>query len=71
MTAWRLDDGTVAATFENAGAAVSCGCIMHDPVRGSELLVGTQEGDILGFGLDPGLLYSAPVRDVAVWARPR
>jgi len=71
VSAWRLDDGSLATSFDGAEAAISCACIMHDPARGSELLIGTQEGDILGFGVDPGILYGSPMRDVAAWAAPR
>ena len=46
------------------GAAVSCAT-----VNANELLIGTQEGELVGFALDPGALYHAPVRDVAAWAR--
>jgi len=68
MTVWRLDDASVASRFEGANSAVSCGCIMHDAVRGSELLVGTQEGDILGYGLDPTMLHGVQICDVVAWA---
>ena len=37
-------------------------------LRGSLLLVGTQEGDVLGYALDPLALYGSGVRDVASWA---
>ena len=37
-------------------------------ISGQELLVGTQEGDVLGFGLDPALLHGRAVRDVSAWA---
>ena len=62
LVAWRLDDGALACTFDSAGAAVSCACI-----SGHELLVGTQEGDVLGYALDPAMLYGRSVRDVAAW----
>lgn len=69
LVAWRLDNGARVARFEGASAAVSCACIMREGERaGPELLVGTQEGDVLGYGLDPASLYGAGVRDVAGWA---
>ena len=32
------------------------------------MLVGTQEGDVVGYALDPAVLYGRSVRDVAAWA---
>jgi len=63
LIGWRLDDGALACTFDGAGAAVSCACI-----SGHEMLVGTQEGDVVGYALDPVVLYGRSVRDVAAWA---
>lgn len=63
LIGWRLDDGALACTFDGAGAAVSCACI-----SGHEMLVGTQEGDVVGYALDPAVLYGRSVRDVAAWA---
>ena len=63
LVGWRLDDGALACRFDGAGAAVSCACL-----SGHELLVGTQEGDVLGYALDPKAIYGASVRDVANWA---
>ena len=63
LVGWRLDDGALACTFDDAGAAVSCACI-----SGHEMLVGTQEGNVVGYALDPAVLYGRSVRDVAAWA---
>eukprot|EP00964_Phaeocystis_antarctica_P069679 scaffold42366_cov74-Phaeocystis_antarctica.AAC.1 len=63
LVGWRLDDGALACTFDSAGAAVSCACI-----SGHEMLVGTQEGEVVGYALDPAVLYGRSVRDVAAWA---
>ena len=63
LIGWRLDDGALACTFDGAVAAVSCACI-----SGHEMLVGTQEGDVVGYALDPAVLYGRSVRDVAAWA---
>ena len=62
LVGWRLDDGALACTFDDAGAAVSCACI-----SGHEMLVGTQEGDVVGYALDPAVLYAAA--RCATWRR--
>ena len=63
LAAWRLDTGQPAGTFGGVGAAVACACVCYN-----ELLVGTQEGDVLGYALDPQALFGAGQRDVASWA---
>eukprot|EP00965_Chrysotila_dentata_P237521 6201960-Pleurochrysis_carterae.AAC.1 len=70
LGAWRLDDSTLATQFETAGAAVSCAV-----VASNELLIGTQEGQLAAYAIDPEVVYGSPTRDAAVWAhnadRPR
>ena len=63
LAAWRLDTGQAAAAFGGVGAGVSCACVSEH-----ELLVGTQEGDVLGYPLDPMVLFGTSVRDAAAWA---
>ena len=60
LAAWRLDTGQPAATFAGAGAGVACACVSE-----SELIVGTQEGDVLAYAMCPKALYGSPARDVA------
>ena len=49
--------------YGGVGAGVSCACVSEH-----ELLVGTQEGNVIAYGLDPAQLHGAAVRDVAAWA---
>lgn len=63
LVLWRLDDGTPTCRLASATAAISSACI-----SAHEMLVGTQEGDVLAYALDPALLWGKGVRDCAVWA---
>jgi uncharacterized protein YijF (DUF1287 family) len=60
---WRLDDGAVACKLAPAPSAISTACI-----SAHELLVGTQEGEVLAYALDPAMLWGRGVRDCAAWA---
>lgn len=60
LQAWRLDTGQPAAIFANAGSGIACACVSE-----SELVIGTQEGDVLGYALDPKLLFGSATKDVA------
>ena len=60
LNAWRLDTGQPAAIFANAGAAIACACVSEN-----DLLVGTQDGDIIGYPLDPKVMFGSAIRDVA------
>ena len=70
LAAWRVDDGQLACLFEPTAAGVSCAT-----VSANELLVGTQEGEIVGYAFDPSVAYprvdGRSVRDSAGWAQGR
>ena len=70
LAAWRVDDGQLACLFEPTAAGVSCAT-----VSANELLVGTQEGEIVGYAFDPAVAYprvdGRSVRDSAGWAQGR
>jgi len=60
LNAWRLDTGQPAAIFANAGSAIACACVSEN-----DLVVGTQDGDIIGYPLDPKVMFGSAIRDVA------
>ena len=69
LAAWRVDDGQLACLFEPTAAGVSCAT-----VSANELLVGTQEGEIVGYAFDPRVAYprvDGRLRDSAGWAQGR
>ena len=64
LQAWSLITGEVCALFDKVSAGISALYASSE----SELLCGTQEGELLAYALDPEAMYGRGTRDCSNWA---